>query len=314
MISNCTALGGHTSMNNNKQGILLESGTNELEVIVFQVGTGTFGINVMKVREIIQVLPLTPVPNSHPNIEGLIRLRDEVITVINLAKVLEFPPSENPAEDKLIIAELNKLKVAFRVQNVSRIHRISWDQIEKPDELAQNIQSTATGVIKMDDQMVLLLDFEKIVVEINPEKGITVDQVKQLGHRERSNKKIMIAEDSAVLRKLISDTLVEAGYDQIKFFDNGLALWNHLDEIKDHEDLTSSVQLIVTDLEMPKMDGLHLTKRIKENVNLQQIPVVIFSSLITEDLFYKGKSVGADAQISKPEIVKLIEVIDLLAL
>ncbi|MBP3950642.1 chemotaxis protein [Bacillus suaedae] len=301
-------------MNDNKQGILLESGTNELEVIVFQVGTGTFGINVMKVREIIQVLPLTAVPNSHPNIEGLIRLRDEVITVINLAKVLEFPPSENPAEDKLIIAELNKLKVAFRVQNVSRIHRISWDQIEKPDELAQNIQSTSTGVIKMDDQMVLLLDFEKIVVEINPEKGITVDQVKQLGHRERSNKKIMIAEDSAVLRKLISDTLVEAGYDQIKFFDNGLALWNHLDEIKDHEDLTSSVQLIVTDLEMPKMDGLHLTKRIKENDNLKQIPVVIFSSLITEDLFYKGKSVGADAQISKPEIVKLIEVIDLLAL
>lgn len=309
-----TALGGHTSMNDNKQGILLESGTNELEVIVFQVGTGTFGINVMKVREIIQVLPLTPVPNSHPNIEGLIRLRDEVITVVNLAKVLEFPPSENPAEDKLIIAELNKLKVAFRVQNVSRIHRISWDQIEKPDELAQNIQSTATGVIKMDDQMVLLLDFEKIVVEINPEKGITVEQVKQLGHRERSNKKIMIAEDSAVLRKLISDTLVEAGYDQIKFFDNGLALWNYLEEIKDHEDLTSSVQLIVTDLEMPKMDGLHLTKRIKENDILQQIPVVIFSSLITEDLFYKGKSVGADAQISKPEIVKLIEVIDLLAL
>ncbi len=293
--------------------ILLESGTNELEIIVFTVGTGTFGINVMKVREIIQPLPVVELPNSHPHIEGIIRLRDEVLTVINLTKVLGFPPSERPNEDKFIVAELNKLKVAFRVQGVSRIHRLSWSQIEKPSDFAEGLENSATGVVKLDDQMILLLDFEKIIVDINPEKGIHVNDVKVLGKRQRQNKKIVAAEDSAILRMLLQETLAEAGYDQVTFFEDGAAAWNYLEQIKGGN-VTEEVQLILTDIEMPKMDGHHFTKRIKNDDQLKEIPVVIFSSLITDDLFHKGKQVGADAQVSKPEIVNLIEVIDKLVL
>ncbi len=156
-------------MNEGQKGMLLENETKELEVIVFKVGTGTFGINVMKVREIIQSPPVTSIPNSHPFMEGIIRLRDEVIPVINLTNVLGFPTSDHPEQDKLIVSELKQLKVAFRVQDVSRINRISGDRIEKPTDLAKGLESATTGVVKMDEQMILLLDFESIIVEMNPD-------------------------------------------------------------------------------------------------------------------------------------------------
>ncbi|OLS38002.1 chemotaxis protein CheV [Alkalihalophilus pseudofirmus] len=298
----------------NQEGILLDSGTNELEVIVFNVGNGTYGINVMKVREIVQTQTVTHIPNSHPHIEGMIRLRDEVLTVVNLKEVLGCVSEGDDSQDKFIVSELNKMKVAFRVSGVSRIHRISWEQIEKPTELSQGLQSATTGVIKLDGQMILLLDFEKIVVDINPSKGINVEQVRKLGRRERSHKKVVVAEDSAMLRKLLHQTLAEAGYEQVTFFENGKEALDYLEYLQtsDEHTVEDEVQLVITDLEMPKMDGLHLTRRIKEDDDFKRIPVIIFSSLITDDLYHKGIAVGADRQVSKPEIVKLIEEIDLL--
>lgn len=296
--------------------ILLESGTNELEVVMFQVGSGLFGINVLKVREIINAVEVTPIPNSHKNVEGVIRLREEVLPVVNLAKVLGLPDSENPQQDKFIIAELNKIRIAFRVHHVSRIHRISWEQIEKPTELSAGENAYAIGIIKLDDQMSILLDFEKVVVEIDPKAGVNVDRVKELGSRERSTKKIVLAEDSAVLRQLLIDTLTEAGYGNLKIFENGKEAWEYLEELSQNEaiDPLNYVNLIITDIEMPKMDGHHLTNRIKKDVRLSKIPVIIFSSLISEDLYHKGVSVGADAQVTKPEIVDLVKKIDELIL
>jgi len=292
--------------------ILLESGTNELEVVTFQVGASSFGINVLKVREIIVPLPITDTPNAHKNVEGVIRLREEVIPVIDLAKVLNLPPSAHPEKDKLIIAELNQLKVAFHVHSVSRIHRISWEQIEKPDELSAGHQAYTIGIIKLADEMSLLLDFEKVVVEISPEASINVESLKILGERERSVKKIIAAEDSAILRQLLKDTLEEAGYHRVQFFENGKDAWNHLESIAEDDQCNplEEVNCIITDLEMPQMDGHHLTDKIKKNDRLQAIPVIIFSSLITDDLFHKGEKVGASAQVSKPEIVKLVKEID----
>lgn len=292
--------------------ILLESGTNELEVVTFQVGASSFGINVLKVREIIVPLPITDTPNAHKNVEGVIRLREEVIPVIDLAKVLNLPPSAHPEKDKLIIAELNQLKVAFHVHSVSRIHRISWEQIEKPDELSAGHQAYTIGIIKLADEMSLLLDFEKIVVEISPESSINVESLKILGERERSVKQIIAAEDSAILRQLLKDTLEEAGYHRVQFFENGKDAWQHLEAMAEDErcDPLEEVNCIITDLEMPQMDGHHLTDKIKKNDRLKGIPVIIFSSLITDDLFHKGEKVGASAQVSKPEIVKLVKEID----
>lgn len=301
---------------NNQTDILLESGTNELEIVMFQIGSGLFGINVLKVREIINAVAVTPIPNSHESVEGIIRLREEVLPVVNLAKVLDIPPSENPENDKFIIAELNKIKIAFRVHYVSRIHRISWEQIEKPTELSAGDQAHAIGIIKLEDEMSILLDFEKVVVDIDPDSGVNIDSLKVLGPRERSTKSIVVAEDSAVLRQLLIDTLAEAGYDNLRVFENGKEAWDYLEGLSENESIepTEQVNLIITDIEMPQMDGHHLTDRVKKDIRLRDIPVIIFSSLITQDLFHKGESVGADAQVSKPEIVTLIEDIDRLIL
>ncbi|MDV2885109.1 chemotaxis protein [Alkalihalophilus pseudofirmus] len=294
---------------NDQTDILLDSGTNELEVVMFEVANGTFGINVLKVREIINPLPITLTPNAHKHVEGVIRLRQEVIPVVDLAKVLNLPASVDPAQDKFIVAELNKMKVAFHVHSVSRIHRISWEQIEKPSELSLNAESHTIGIVKLEEEMSLLLDFEKIVVDINPKTGLSVEQIKKLGQRERSEKRIMIAEDSAILRKLLSDTLKEAGYEKLSFYENGRQAWNVLEEYK-QSDGDLPVDLVITDIEMPQMDGHHLTRRIKQDPVLKQLPVLIFSSLITSDLHHKGEKVGADKQISKPEIVELVQTID----
>ncbi|KHF40468.1 chemotaxis protein [Halalkalibacter okhensis] len=293
----------------NQQGILLESGTNELEIVMFQVGNSTFGINVLKVREIINPLPITDTPNNHEHVEGVIRLRQEVIPVVDLAKVLNIPKSEQPEQDKFIISELNKMKVAFHVHSVSRIHRISWEQIEKPSDLSQGNLGHTIGIVKMDDMMALLLDYEKIVVDINPDSGLSVEKVRALGNRKRSTKRMIIAEDSTILRKLLQDTLTEAGYENLQFFENGKSAWEYLSSLT-KEEIQSKVDLVITDIEMPLMDGHHLTLKIKESEHLSHIPVVIFSSLITTDLYHKGEKVGADDQISKPEIVQLVERLD----
>src|SRR5690625_1285371 len=155
-----------------RTNILLEDGTNELEVIMFSVADEIFGINVLKVREIIQPIEITPIPKSHPNVEGVIRLREDVIPVVNLSKVLQLTPSKDSTKDKFIVAEFNQTLVAFHVHDVERIHRLSWEQIDKPDDLATGTEAYATGIISFNEKMAILLDFEKILVEINPDTGI----------------------------------------------------------------------------------------------------------------------------------------------
>lgn len=298
----------------NDYGILLESGTNELEIVEFEVRGNKYGINVMKVKEIIQPMPITFIPHAHSHIEGIIQLRGEVLPVIDMAKVLGLQPSQTGQMDKYIVTEFNQQKVVFHVQNVTRIHRISWNDIEKPSEMYQGGNNQIIGVIKINETMILLIDFEKIVVDINPHSGIHVDQIRSLGKRERSEKKIIVAEDSPLLRKLLHDTLVEAGYDRVEFFENGQIALDYLESTLEQEDTFEKVQLIVTDIEMPKMDGHHLTRRIKDHPVLKKLPVIIFSSLITDELRHKGTGVGADAQVSKPEIARLVQYIDELAL
>lgn len=297
-------------MNENK-GILLESGTNELEIVEFEVGSNKFGINVIKVKEIIQPIPVTFIPHAHPHVEGIIQLRGEVLPVVDMKKVLGLADTAYSDQQKYIVAEFNRQRVVFHVDNVTQIHRFSWDQIEKPTEIYQGGNSQVIGVIKRDDFMLLLLDFEKIMVDINPDSGINVASVKKLGKRERSEKKIIIAEDSPLLRKLLHDTMLEAGYVNVDFFENGKDALDYLLSIAEKTDnINDYVQLMVTDIEMPQMDGHYLTRQVKSNPTLKKLPIIIFSSLITEDLRHKGEEVGAEDQISKPEIADLILKID----
>jgi two-component system, chemotaxis family, chemotaxis protein CheV len=295
--------------------ILLETGTNELEIVEFSIGENKFAINVMKVKEILNPVPVVGIPHAHPFVEGIMELRGEVLPVIDVAAALGLPGSTQPQLDKFIVAEFNQQKTVFHVHSVTQIHRISWGHIEKPSEMYQGTESHVIGVIKLAGQMILFLDFEKILLEINPESGIKMSDVKKLGPRERSNKRIVIAEDSAMLRKILHDTLAEAGYQYLEFFENGKDGIDYLEHLAEHtNNLTEAVQLVITDIEMPQMDGHHFTKRIKEHSILSKLPVIIFSSLITNELRHKGTVVGADAQISKPDISELVLKIDELIL
>ena len=210
------------------QGILLASGTNELEVVEFGVGSNRFGINVIKVKEILNPQAVTKIPHSHKSVEGIIEIRGEVVPVVDVAHALGFSPSENPKQDKFILAEFNKTKIVFHVHTVTQIHRISWEQIEKPHKMYQGLETQITGVIKMEKEMLLLLDFEKVVADINPESTINTEQLRELGERERSVKKILIAEDSAMLRAMLQETLSEAGYENTVSFEDGKEAYEHL--------------------------------------------------------------------------------------
>ena len=292
-------------------GILLESGTNELEILEFRIGKNCYGINVAKVREIISFREPTPIPNSHPCIEGIYMPRDEIITIIDLAKKLNMPPSPNPETDMYIITNFNNLNVAFHVHSVVGITRVSWAEISKPDAtLNGNGNSIATGIIKLEGHLVVILDFEKIVSDISPETGLRVSDIDRFGERERNTKPILIAEDSALLGKLICDSLSKAGYTNLQITMDGQEAWDKLNEYKVQGTLDQKVQLVITDIEMPKMDGHRLTKLIKDSSAFSHIPVVIFSSLVNEEMRRKGEALGADAQLSKPEIGSLVSEID----
>lgn len=302
-------------MENNK-GILLESGTNELEIVEFTIGENNFGINVAKVKEIVPYQSVTKVPNSHPCIKGIFKPRDTIITVVDLPKYLGMSEFETEKKNMLIIANFNKLNIAFKVDGVVGIHRISWTQIEKPDQTIFGAkEGLATGIVKLENKLIMILDFEKIVVDISPQTGIQLSEIDKLGPRERSSKPIVIAEDSHMLAKMLEEALTKAGYSNLTITSNGQEAWNVLENIKNSgAKLEEKAACLITDIEMPQMDGHHLTKLVKEDAYLKKLPVVIFSSLINDDMQKKGKSLGADAQITKPEIGNLVSLIDKLIL
>ena len=289
--------------------ILLESGTNELEVLEFKLGNSYYGINVAKIREILSYMPITPIPNAHPCVEGIFMPRDTMMTVINLRKCLGMPDLDT--EGLFIITNFNKLNIAFHVDQVIGIHRVSWEEIIKPDSTinAQD-NSASTGVIKLGEKLVVILDFEKIISDISPETGLKVSDVENMPARDRSDSPILIAEDSPLLSKLITDCLRKAGYTSLIITMNGKEAWDKLTELKNAGNVRDKVHCIITDIEMPLMDGHRLTRLCKTDDVLKGIPLVIFSSLVNDEMRRKGEQLGADAQLTKPEIGMLVSAID----
>ena len=295
-------------MNNN---ILLESGTGELEVIEFVVNNCHYAINVVKVKEIIEMPTetLTKLPDPQPSIAGLILCRDEIITLIDL-KYIVSKQNTQKLGSKVIICEFNKVKVAFNIDDIVGVHRIKWGDIRKPDDLSEN--SLSVGNILLQGKVIIMLDFEKIVTDIAPGSGISEDRLVKVNYKDRSNIKLVLADDSALIRRLLKETLTKAGFKSMTVFNDGSQAFNYVCGLKKRrgEEFMEDIDILITDIEMPQMDGLTLTRKIKEDEILNRLPVVIFSSLITEQLRHKGESVKADAQLSKPEIESLVDVID----
>lgn len=303
-----------------QNNILLETGTNELEIVEFfinertadgQVYTGFYGVNVAKVLEIIREPRVTGMPQlRHESILGTFNLRNKVIPLVDLSMWLGKDTDHKDAA-KVIVTEFNNVINAFLVSGVTRIHRLSWEQIEPPSKQVQEFsQDCITGVVRIEERVVFILDMERIVSELNPELALH-ELTEDLLHDDDFVYKTLIADDSTMIRHMIGSSLEKAGFDVVRTI-NGQKAWNQLLEYKElaatsNQPLSDFVHVVVTDIEMPVMDGHTLTRKIKEDQELKHIPVILFSSLITESLRHKGKAVGADDQVSKPEIGQLAE-------
>lgn len=308
-----------------KTNILLETGTNELEIIEYiidyindnnELVSQSFGINVAKVREIMKIPEYTVLPNLPEAVCGIFNLRNKIVPILDLAKWLF--QKENKAKNlKLIVAEFNNQQFGFIVNDVRRIYRFSWSQVESPDVISDfdETSSSIIGIIKTEEKNILMVDVEKIIAEINPQLGLEVprqdlakEEVKKLSLTKDLT--VLTAEDSPTIRKMLTDRLKLAGYKIISYND-GQAAWDSLQEIANRvangEGLDSMVNLVITDVEMPRMDGFSLTKQIKAHPILSSLPVIIFSSIVSEDVIHKGASVGADMQLTKPQVSILLD-------
>lgn len=303
--------------------ILLETGTNELELVEFFIDElgengeqkrNYYGMNVAKVLEIIRMPDgVAPMPDMHHHaVLGAFDQRGRLIPLIDLATWLskDSVPTDDP---RVIVCEFNKTTTAFMVSGVTRIHRLSWDQVEPPEpHVAAMTKNNITGVVRMANHLLLILDMEKIVGDINPESRMEVtgrNLVEE--YNLKKHYRALIADDSSAIRSTMVAVLKKAGFSVIAT-NNGREAWDKLKDIRTKVEteslpLSDFVDVVITDIEMPAMDGHTLCRSIKEDRCLRTLPVLLFSSLITDKLQHKGASVGADGQISKPEISKVAE-------
>jgi two-component system, chemotaxis family, chemotaxis protein CheV len=306
-----------------KQSILLESGTNELEIVEFRIDEYDhqgevvpcyYGVNVAKVREILRRPEIWKVPNSHPSIEGMMKLRDKVITVINLVTILD-KNSEGMIPDRVLVLEFNRICVGVLVHSVSRIYRISWEFVEPPVKIIN--ESHVTGVVKMDNRIILILDFEKIVAEIAQQDALHEIGSEQLTEElslDRSRRRILVADDSRFIRTSICTSLRSAGY-MVEEAENGEEAWNMINDKMTRcraagTPLKDELDMLITDIEMPKMDGLHLTALVRKDDSMKDLPILIFSSLASEDNKRKWKDLGANDIVTKPDLPNLVQLAD----
>lgn len=292
-------------------GILLESGTGEVEILHFTVNNENYAINVVKVKEILHIDNLSKVPNTSKAVPGISLIRGDVIPIIDMKYVLEKEINENVKKSMILLCEFNKIKVAFSIDEVLGITRIKWSDIQKPSVVTSD--SLVIGNINLENKILMLLDFEKIVMDISPKSGIHSERMIDVKeNKDRSNYKLVLADDSPLIRKVLLDNLTNSGFNNIRIFDDGQQAIDYINSVYDRlgDNFMDEINLLITDIEMPQLDGHTLTRTIKEHRVLRNLPVIIFSSLITGDLRHKGDSVGADAQMSKPEVENLVDTID----
>lgn len=300
--------------------ILLEAGTNELEIVEFHIDEleanedseykGYYGVNVAKVLEIIRLPKVTELPEVRDkSVLGAFNLRSQIIPLVDLSLWLG-KKSVNSESSKVIVTEFNNVTTAFMVSGVNRIHRISWEEVEPPNTYVSSLtRNTITGVVKLEGRIIFLLDLERIVSDLNPQLALRLDEAIdwQAGSRYRA----LVADDSTVIREMLKDLMQRANF-EVEAVTTGKEAWDRLEELKkkaveEGKTIDHYVQCVVSDIEMPQMDGHNLCKRIKDDPVLNTLPVLLFSSLITDKLRHKGEAVGADEQVSKPEVTHLAQ-------
>ncbi len=333
-------------------GILLESGTNEVEILEFVVDGQPFGVNVLKIQAIEQYDPsrITQIQLSHPSVVGTLLFRENCITLIDLSKEMEddilgsdsdvteavdsvispelakstsSPMDEShgqsdPTGNKLtLVMEFNNMKTAFLVDGVNRIHRVSWESIKPLSPFLSSTDSKFTGSMQIQEREILIVDMEKVVTEILPKGQDAFSVTEESGpiSEARAKAPVFLAEDSAIIRDKVREELARASYTNLRTFPNGLECYKAISAIKEQSQVEGKpvsdyVGGLISDIEMPQMDGLALCKNIKETLNIKDLPVIMFSSLINEQIARKCEDVGSDAYITKPQFRELVELLD----
>ncbi len=299
--------------------ILLESGTNELEIVEFYVDEpdyrGHYGINVAKVVEIIRNQPVTSMPEMrHPAVLGAFAYRDgRVVPLVDVGRFLGIE-SQITDNSKIIITEFNTVTTGFLVSGVNRIYRLSWRDVESPGQfLMAAARSSITAVVHIDHRVVFLLDLEAIVGSLDPSLAIrmNVDEPEDAPNPEKVYR-ILHVDDSTSIRKMVLRLLEQTGRFEVVQANDGQEAWDLLCRLRDEvagsgTPIHKRVQGVITDIEMPNMDGMALCRQIKEDAVLRELPVAVFSSMVNDSLAIKARSLGADAEFSKPDLQTLSE-------
>ncbi|MFH1216243.1 MAG: chemotaxis protein [Pseudomonadota bacterium] len=304
-----------------KRNILLEVGTNELEVITFylewidpdthKIHKNTYGINAAKVRELVAYPDeITEVMNSMSCVKGVFFLRNHTIPLIDLCEWFSYLAEDYEGGDNkrvVIVAELNGKPFGFVTHGVDKVYRISWSQMTPPPPLIAPSQSI-TGICQVDNLIIQMIDFERIVGTIDSSmvmKSNLVDEdVRKI--EEKYDKVVLVVDDSRVVLMQLTKKLQSSGFKVVPKPD-GRAAFEFLEDLRAQGDVDKKILAIISDIEMPRMDGHHLCMRVKQQPAYREIPLLLFSSMITDALRRKGESVGADDQVAKPQIDELIK-------
>jgi len=294
------------------------AGTNKLEILLFSLGvdarTGrreTFGLNVFKVREVLKAPPVTAAPEMPGVVEGMVSMRGILVPVIHLGRYTGIG-ADTPA-DVMIVTEYNGHTQGFLVEAVDTILRLDWGSMRvPPDMLNAQMTGLVTAVTELQDgRLVMMLDVEKILAETAPPQDETIFQtIRPMAGAEGI---VFFADDSAVARQQIARTL-DAMNVRHRSAINGLRAWEDLQRLADHaevlgEPVENHVRIILTDIEMPEMDGYMLTRRVKSDPRFRRIPVLMHSSLSSSSNERLGRSVGVDAYVPKFEPRKLAQTV-----
>ena len=305
----------------NKTDILLEVGTNEVEIFEFTLGDHRYGVNVAKVNQIIQrdQVKITRADLPPHGVLGSIPFRGKPAMTLDLRAILGIEGEEiDPSRALMLVTQFNDQVVAFAIDAAERIHRVSWNSFEPISSSFSQDNPFINGIVRIEDQLILILDLEYILTLVNPDLGMHVD-AKKIQHIEEKYKprdhiRILFAEDSNMIRNMVQRQLAEVGFTNMELATNGKEA---LDKVKGYaqeaeetgKPISDFVDLILTDIEMPIMDGLTFCKSVKKELQLST-PVIVFSSLINDQMEDKCRSVGADFWGTKPKVNLIVDLID----
>ena len=291
---------------NNKSNTMETTGINEFELLEFRIGKNCYGINVSKIKEILPYKEVTPIPNSHDFIEGIFMPRNMIITSVDLAKALRLRNYDYGSHDMAIVSKFNNITVSFHVQEVVGIHRVQWKDINRPDNTIDDEHSLATGIVRIDNRLIIILDLEKILSEINEDLGINSKNLEKFKTDNVFKQKILLVEDSSLILRELKECFTVAGYKNLELAGNGKEALDILMSYKE-KGKPNEFDCIVTDIEMPIMDGRQFISVLKSDNLLKNVPIIVFSSIVDNDNLYDDSLVKADAMQGKPDIEKVID-------